>query len=319
MVTTILSESILIESKSARDNQLAQIGHSRAQEILNKVKSLYFALWQGTGAATTEQMREFYEVKTDAVEAALRRCRSEFESDGLKTIKGKQLKDFKHVSALGAETSKAPSLTIWTPRAALRLGMTLVESEIAKAIRTSLLDTAQAIPLASDRELERVKLELQLFQAKQRYLDASFAIQLSTSPATLAWLRGETPPPPKVEVRDRFVDPVTGQEIGSSNGRSLTQLIADAGLNPKSNRDRNRVKKILTRHGFDYERKQRWTSASYLHEYPVLEDEAYQQALKAVLAEVLEGEQQPNLFVHSLQQLTLTSSTAPGSLKGKKP
>lgn len=314
----ILSESVLVESKSARDNQLEQMAHSRAQEILNKVKSLYFALWQGTGAATTDQMREFYEVKTDAVEAALRRCRSEFESDGLKTVKGKQLKDFKHVSAPEAETSKAPSLTIWTPRAALRLGMTLVESEIAKAIRTSLLDAAGAIPLASDREVERMKLELQLFQAKQRYLDASFAIQLSTSPATLAWLRGETPPPPKVEVRDRFID-ATGKEIGSSSGRSLTQLVVDAGLNPKSNRDRNFVKKILKRHGFDYERKQRWVSASYLHEYPVLEDGAYQQALKAVLAEVVEAEQQPNLFVHSLQQPTLTSSTAPGSLKGKKP
>jgi len=37
-------------------------------------------------------------------------------------------------------------------------------------------------------EVELKKLDLQLIQAKQRYLDTSYAIQLSTSPATLAWL-----------------------------------------------------------------------------------------------------------------------------------
>ncbi len=310
---------MLVESKSARDNQLGQMAHDRAREILNKVKSLYFALWQGIGAATCEQMSEFYEVKTDAVEAALRRYRNEFESDGLKTIKGKQLKDFKYVSAVTAETSKAPCLTIWTPRAALRLGMTLVESEIAKAIRTSLLDTAGAIPLAQAHELERMKLELQLFQAKQRYLDASYAIQLSTSPAMLQWLRGEAPAPPLVEYRDRFVDPATGQELGSSSGRSLTQLIADAGLNPNSKRDRQLIKKILKSNGFDHDRGQRWVSASYLREYPVLEEDLYQQALKVVLTDLGESNSQPNLFVHSLQQAALKEGNTRRSLQGEEP
>lgn len=151
---TILSDSVLLESKSARDNQLARVSHDRAATILGKVKGLYFALWQGVGAATTEQMREFFEVNIDAVEAALRRCRTEFQSDGLKTLKGKQIKDFKHVSALEAETSKAPSLTIWTPRAALRLGMVLQDSPVAKAVRTSLLDAVEVIPTAVDKVRE---------------------------------------------------------------------------------------------------------------------------------------------------------------------
>lgn len=108
-------------------------------------------------------MREFFEVNIDAVEAALRRCRTEFQSDGLKTLKGKQLKDFKYVSALEAETSKSPSLTIWTPRAALRLGMVLQDSPIAKAVRTSLLDAVEVIPAAVDKVRE---LELQLLIAQ---------------------------------------------------------------------------------------------------------------------------------------------------------
>lgn len=163
---TILSDSVLIESKSARDNQLERVSHDSAQTILNKVKALYFALWQGTGAATTLAMREFFEVNIDAIEAALRRCRTEFESDGLKIIKGKLLKDFKHVSALEAETSKSSSLTIWTPRAALRLGMVLQDSAVAKAVRTSLLDVVSVIPAAAEKVRE-LELQLAIAQAQR--------------------------------------------------------------------------------------------------------------------------------------------------------
>jgi len=195
----ILAESVLVESKTARDHQLERLSHERATEVLSKVKSLYFALWQGTGAATTEQVRQFYEVDIDAVEAALRRCRAELQSDGVKALKGKLLKDFKHVSAskaetskapsltiwtpraalrLGkllkdfkhvsafeAETSKAPSLTIWTPRAALRLGMVLQDSPIAKAVRTSLLDAIEVIPAAVEK-MRELELQLALAQAQ---------------------------------------------------------------------------------------------------------------------------------------------------------
>jgi hypothetical protein len=176
----------------------------------------------------------------------------------------------------------------------------------------------QVIP-AQNLEIERMKLELELIQAKQRYQDTGYAIQVCTSPAMLQWLRGESPPPSLVEYRDRFVDPATGQELGSSSGRSLTQLIADAGLNPKSKRDRQLIKKILKSNGFDYDRKQRWVSASYLHEYPVLEEELYQQALKAVLTDLGESNSQPNLFVHSLQQASLKEGNTRRNLQGEEP
>ncbi len=146
----------------------------------------------------------------------------------------------------------------------------------------------QAIP-AQNAEIERMKLELELIRAKQHYQDTGYAIQLSTSAALLRWLRGEAPPPKELVYRDRFLDSA-GREINSTKGRSLTQLIADAGLNPKSTRDRNRVKKILKCVGFDYDKMQRWSTASYLRSYPVLEDEAYDLVLKALLDEVVEGE-----------------------------
>lgn len=243
---TILSDSVLIESKSARDNQLAQMPHERAASILNKVKALYFALWQGTGAATTEQIREFYEVKIDAVEAALRRCRGEFEADGLKTLKGKLLKDFKHVSASEAETSKAPSLTIWTPRASLRLGMTLVDSEIAKAVRTSLLDAAEAIPTAVDKVRE-LELQLAVAQAQreaalahadtartqERLMLATHAIATMHGSGMVALILGKPdavvePPPTVVEKTVLMTE--SGKALAAYKGLSKTKLAKRYGM-----------------------------------------------------------------------------------------
>ncbi len=208
MANSILSDSVLVESRAARDNQLAEMPHERAQIILNKVKALYFSLWRGTGTATTEQMREFYEVKIDAVEAALRRCRSEFQSDGVKALKGNQLKDFKHVSASEAETSKAPCLTIWTPRAALRLGMTLVDSEIAKAVRTSLLDAAESIPAAVEKVRE-LELKLAIAQAQRETAHAQ---------QQAAQANGET-----AKTQERLM--LSSQAIAAMHGTGMVALI----------------------------------------------------------------------------------------------
>ena len=173
---SILSDSVLIESKSARENRLKNVSHDRANEILSKIKTLYAALWQGIGASTTEQVVEFYETKTDAVESALRRYRSEFESDGLKTLKGRQLRSFKDVSAPKAESSKAPSLIIWTPRAALRLGMVLRDCALAASVRTSLLDAVEKVLPAQNQEIERLKLELELAKTHERLVLTTNAI-----------------------------------------------------------------------------------------------------------------------------------------------
>ena len=69
----ILSDEMLLESKSVRENQLKNISHDCSSEILNKVKSLMFALWEGTGIATTEQIKDFYEVSVDTIHASLKR------------------------------------------------------------------------------------------------------------------------------------------------------------------------------------------------------------------------------------------------------
>ena len=48
---------ILLESKTAREGQLTKVTHESAIDTLSKAKALVFALWQGTGAATTQEVR----------------------------------------------------------------------------------------------------------------------------------------------------------------------------------------------------------------------------------------------------------------------
>ena len=144
-----ISELVLVESQSARDEQIASISDNELQSALNKAKALHFAHWQGTGIATTEQMADFYEVPIDTVRAVASRSKEEFAADGLREIKGK---DLKALLCIGHDMMQLPESTtrlmIWTPRAAIRLGMLLRDSAVARAVRTSLLDRSESASIA---------------------------------------------------------------------------------------------------------------------------------------------------------------------------
>jgi hypothetical protein len=130
------NEQVLLESQAARNSQLAQI-EDRAEELLSKAKVLHFNVWQGTGIATTEQVAEFYEVPIDTVKSAVKYHKTEFDADGLKVLRGRELKDARLKFNLASKTSQSLA---WNPRATLRLGYLLRDSAIAKAVRTTSLD-----------------------------------------------------------------------------------------------------------------------------------------------------------------------------------
>jgi len=242
-----LSEDALIESRSIRDRQLAEIQGNRAEEILNRAKAILFAAWKGEGLATTGAVANFYEVPEDTVQTAIKTNRDEFESDGLKVLRGKELRD---VVSLFDTSSKAPRLTVWTPRATLRLGMLLRDSAIAKQIRTLLIEmVAQGgAQSPSERQLE---LQVELQRLRQRYQDTGWEIVQATSPAMLAFIRGEQP---LVRTEIQYVDRRTGEPLGTTAYRILAQLVEDVGLQRNSEADQHRVKEILRRErGVDWE------------------------------------------------------------------
>ncbi len=135
-----ITESVLVESRSARTSQLSNLSNERALETLNKAKALVMAVWQSTEVATTTQLAEFYEVDIDALKSVLRRNKEEFEQDGVKVLERNDLKFDSVKLTLFSRTNR---LTIWTPRAALRLGMCLQDSPVARKVQSVILDIVE--------------------------------------------------------------------------------------------------------------------------------------------------------------------------------
>jgi hypothetical protein len=202
------NKQVLLESQAARNSQLAQI-EDRAEELLSKAKALHFNVWQGTGIATTEQVAEFYEVPIDTVKSAVKYHKTEFDADGLKVLRGRELKDARLKFNLASKTSQSLA---WNPRATLRLGYLLRDSAIAKAVRTTSLDFIEqaakpkAAPLKSqaeitlalaqqqvDQEQRMQAVEAKVHQIEQRSIDAIEAINLLPAP---------TEPAPPLTERD---------------------------------------------------------------------------------------------------------------------
>lgn len=90
---------------------------------------------------TKQQVSEFYQIDVTTIEKYLETYDKELRHNGYSVLKGKKLKEFKaqfgHIINLSSKTSQ---LSVLNFRALLNLGMLLVESEMAKALRSKILD-----------------------------------------------------------------------------------------------------------------------------------------------------------------------------------
>jgi hypothetical protein len=297
-----LTAEAFLESKTLRDRQLANLNDDRAEEVLNKARALIFHAWQGAGIASNEQVATFYEVSTDVLKDNIRRHRAEFESDGLKALRGKALRDASEIISLASKTSQA---TIWTPRAALRLGMVLRDSAVAKQVRNLLLEMVAQGASQSPTERE-LALQVELQRLKQHYQDTGWQIVQATSPAMLAFIRGEAP---LVRTEVQYVDSRTGEPLGTTSYRILPQLVEDLGLKRNSETDQQLVKEILSAEcGINWETGQGLSQGFNVIKPLVIPEDQYEEYLyvvaKAIYGEkTLEGwQQQQQMLPEFLQE-----------------
>ena len=142
-----MEETQFIDDKVLRDKSVEHY------EVLEKVKELL--LIPNTKWATQKQVAEYYEVGEKAIETIYSRHRDELESDGVSL---KSYKEFLNIQNEGLEISYVVGKTIFTfangneltvpnrglkvfpRRAILRVGMLLRDSEVAKEVRTQLLN-----------------------------------------------------------------------------------------------------------------------------------------------------------------------------------
>ncbi|RAN84976.1 hypothetical protein [Bacillus sp. SRB_331] len=133
----------VIDNKAERDNLVERV------EVLERVKSLL--LLPNLEYATSKQVADFYGVPIKSVNNILLRNRDELLLDGYEQVNGKDLAILKMKSAkienkrghiLINNEIKIPynEVGLFPKRAILRVGMLLRDSEVAKEVRTQLLN-----------------------------------------------------------------------------------------------------------------------------------------------------------------------------------
>ena len=146
-----MTENELLENKTEREKLIDKI------EVLDKVKKLI--LLPFGDFMTIKQLADYYEVGLEAINSLVKDNREELESNGMKLYKSNELcksdvmsfKDFtknranyKFYDGNGNELSVGgKGIQLFIRRAILNVGMLLRDSEVAKQIRTSLLNMSE--------------------------------------------------------------------------------------------------------------------------------------------------------------------------------
>lgn len=127
-----MNQEKLLEQKELRESVINRL------EVLDSVGEIL--LLPNTEYATTEMVANYYKVEKKALQKLVERNRDELNTDGLSNKSYKEIKVL--VNADNMSTLKIPpkGTLLFPKRAILRVGMLLRDSEIAKEIRTKLLD-----------------------------------------------------------------------------------------------------------------------------------------------------------------------------------
>lgn len=160
-------ELALTESRTMRAATVARV------DVLDKVKAV--ALLPDDMHATTEIVASFYEVDVEAINSTVRRNRGELEENGLRKLTGVELRQYKESTGGQSDQrlGRSGSLRLFTRRTILNVGQLLTESDVARQVRTYLLEVeAKATPQQRSEAAEAIELA----EARMRVLKAADGI-----------------------------------------------------------------------------------------------------------------------------------------------
>lgn len=139
-----INETALIESAALREQYTDTSVLDRVKVVPTLPDNLHL---------TTEMVATFYDVDKEVVNKVIQRNKDELSRNGLRVLKGAELKQLKSELAgqgtdgqdvhqsLGTRTA---SLTLFNRRTLLNVGMLLRDSEVAKQVRTYLLEVEES-------------------------------------------------------------------------------------------------------------------------------------------------------------------------------
>ncbi len=166
------NEYELLNSKLMRENHIGRV------EVLDKVGELL--LMPNTELTTLKMVSDFYLVSDKVIEQVVNRHKEELESDGFSLVKQKDVLNILNVGIKNIEKQKGkmiatfendggtvniPSrgLRLFTKRSVLRVGMLLRDSEVAREVRTQLLNIEEKTD--NNTKLQEIDKEKELLMA----------------------------------------------------------------------------------------------------------------------------------------------------------
>jgi hypothetical protein len=121
-----------------RQNILNNVEAIESIQVFIGIKGMMF---ENEYRFTKEQISDFYKIDPSTIDFYLSKYDAELKHNGYILLKGKKLKSFKEeFGRILNISNKTPQIGLLNFRAFLNLGMLLVESEMAKAIRSKILD-----------------------------------------------------------------------------------------------------------------------------------------------------------------------------------
>lgn len=227
----------------------------------------------------------------------------------------------------GGRSSESIKLTIDCFKSLAMMAGTEQGRNVRKYFLDCEKDLKKAVQIISGQSDEIRILELQLelhrltahTEQIKRDRETSYFAVLATMGETagkriMAEARGEVPiqlekPEPEI----KFIEQGTDRVIGSTaSDRTLTRLLKDAGLNPKSKKDSDKAKAALKAVGLDYASGEGLERALYLRDHYVIPAEKYEEARDILTKDCAAA----NIFVWGLQQLSLSGSKQQAVLGG---
>ena len=133
-----MTQDNIINEKEVREQFLGKL------EVLDKVKEIFYL--PNTTLLTTKMVAEYYGVGIEAIKSLYNRNKQEIEENGAKTVRKLELKELKTEVQNATLFGQANAVTVFTKRALLNVGMLLTESDIAKQVRSALLDIEENAP-----------------------------------------------------------------------------------------------------------------------------------------------------------------------------
>jgi len=164
----------LVTNKNLREELIGKV------EVLDKVGTLL--LLDELDMATVEMVAEYYGVTVEVVKMCVKNNRDEIENDGYKVWKKLDFNESKINLLSSTKTNFTVGLgeselvvsnrgiALFPKRAILRIGMLLRDSEVAKEVRTQLLNVVEVVKENNDEMLTQ-----EIDKEKQLYMNIMFA------------------------------------------------------------------------------------------------------------------------------------------------